>query len=103
MGNEYIKRNIDSDLTDWIKSTDRMPLLLRGARQVGKSSSVRNLSCRFENFVEINFEKNKKARKAFEGDLIPQEICKNLSYLKRYCCRENITFLRRDTGMSCCY
>ncbi|GHT09241.1 hypothetical protein FACS189426_07030 [Bacteroidia bacterium] len=81
MENKYIKRIIDNDLTTWAADFDRMPLLLRGARQVGKSSSVRNLSCHFENFVEINFEKNKKARKAFEGDLIPEEICNNLSYL----------------------
>jgi predicted AAA+ superfamily ATPase len=81
MENNYIKRKIDNDLSVWTNSADRMPLLLRGARQVGKSSSVRNLSRNFENFVEINFEKNKKAHKAFEGDLIPQEICSNLSYL----------------------
>lgn len=33
------------------------PLLLRGARQVGKSSSVRHLGKQFENFVEVNFER----------------------------------------------
>jgi predicted AAA+ superfamily ATPase len=81
MENSYIKRKIDNDLVKWRNSIDRMPLLLRGARQVGKSSSVRNFARSFDSFVEINFEKNKKAIKAFSGDLIPQEICGNLSYL----------------------
>jgi len=81
MDNIYIKRKIDSDLDTWANSWIRMPLLLRGARQVGKTTSVRNFSQNFDNFVEINFEKNKKAHKVFEGDLIPSEICRNLSYL----------------------
>jgi len=81
MENNYIKRSIDNDLAVWKNSTDRMPLLLRGARQVGKSSSIRNFARGFENFVEVNFEKNKNAQKAFEDDLIPKDICKKLSYL----------------------
>ena len=55
----YYKRQIDSYLTEWAKSDHRKPLLLRGARQVGKSSSVRKLSENFENYVEINFEKER--------------------------------------------
>jgi predicted AAA+ superfamily ATPase len=81
MKNNYIKRNIDSDLIEWKDSRDRMPLLLRGARQIGKSSSVRNLAKYFDNFVELNFEQNEEVRKAFDGNLIPQDICNTLSYL----------------------
>jgi predicted AAA+ superfamily ATPase len=101
MENNYIKRKIDSDLTEWKNSADRMPLLLRGARQVGKSSSVRNLARGFESFVEINFEKNKNAGKAFEGDLIPQTICGNLSYLlgKRIIAGKTLLFF--DEIQSC--
>jgi len=44
MGDGYIKRHIDSDLMYWSTRSGRMPLLLRGARQVGKSSSARNLA-----------------------------------------------------------
>jgi len=49
----YYNRNIDNELSAWIKE----PLLLRGARQVGKSSSIRKLAEKFEHFLEINFEK----------------------------------------------
>ena len=40
---EYIHRNIDSELIAWKEDSMRKPLLLRGARQVGKSSAVKNL------------------------------------------------------------
>jgi predicted AAA+ superfamily ATPase len=44
----YIKRNIDRYLEEWKTSSIRKPLLLRGARQVGKSSSVREFGKNFE-------------------------------------------------------
>ncbi|MDR1022824.1 MAG: AAA family ATPase [Prevotellaceae bacterium] len=76
----YIKRIIDSELEKWSKDIDRKPLLLRGARQVGKSSSVRHLAKLFPYFLEINFEKNKNVRKVFsEGNLSPQRLCSQLS------------------------
>jgi len=52
----YIKRLIDKYLIQWKESESRKPLLVRGARQVGKSSAIRNLGAGFETFVEINFE-----------------------------------------------
>jgi predicted AAA+ superfamily ATPase len=76
----YIKRNIDRELDAWSKELHRKPLLLRGARQVGKSSSVRHLAKLFPHFLEINFEKDENARKMFsEGNLSPQRICNQLS------------------------
>ena len=38
---KYFTRNIDRDLLAWSTNPDRKPLLLRGARQVGKSSAIR--------------------------------------------------------------
>ena len=75
----YYKRQIDSYLTEWAKSDYRKPLLLRGARQVGKSSSIKKLSENFENYVEINFEKERNIHSLFDGDLNVREICKNLT------------------------
>jgi len=74
---QYLKRNIDEILLAWSRDTspDRKPLLLRGARQVGKSSAVRQLGKRFKYFVEINFDENKGARSFFEAPLSPQAIC----------------------------
>ncbi|MDR1951859.1 MAG: ATP-binding protein [Bacteroidales bacterium] len=75
----YIKRLIDSELLSWSKESGRKPLLLRGARQVGKSSVVRKLGENFEHFFEINFEKNSEANSFFDGDLDVKKICEALS------------------------
>ena len=53
----YYPRLIDSYLAEWASRETHKPLLLRGARQVGKSTAVRHLAERFESYVEINFEK----------------------------------------------
>lgn len=53
----YYQRIIDKYLEEWKNDPERKPLLLRGARQVGKSTAVRHLAEKFNNFVEINFEK----------------------------------------------
>ena len=79
MNGIYFNRLIDKDLFEWSKSSDHKPVLLRGARQVGKSSSVRKLAEHFDNFLEVNFEKNRKVHAFFDSDLIPQQICSHLS------------------------
>jgi len=80
----YINRHIDKELENWAISKSRKPLLLRGARQVGKSSSVRKLGEKFDFFLEINFEKDKKVRELFEtvDSLEPQTLCRKLSLIK---------------------
>ena len=80
----YIERDIDKDLEDWAISKSRKPLLLRGARQVGKSSSVRKLGEKFEHYLEINFEKEKNVRELFEtaDSLHPPTLCSKLSLIK---------------------
>jgi predicted AAA+ superfamily ATPase len=80
MNGNYIKRNIDSCLQSWKQSVSRKPLLLRGARQVGKSSSVREFGKQFEYFLEINFEKkeNQDAKKIFERYSSPKRITDEL-------------------------
>lgn len=55
----YYKRFIDSYLMAWKNDPYRKPLLLRGARQVGKSSAIRHFSQTFEDYVEINFEQSR--------------------------------------------
>ena len=63
----YCKRLIDKYLLEWASRESRKPLLLRGARQVGKSTAVQELSKKFETFVEINFEKMPKYYSDFNG------------------------------------
>jgi len=97
----YLVRNIDSELEIWKDSDQRKPLLLRGARQVGKSSSVRNLAQKFEFFVEINFEQNPKYGTIFESGLNPNEICEQLSLVMNIPIIEGKTLLFFDEIQVC--
>ena len=62
----YIQRSIDQQLLEWKQSSVRKPLLLRGARQVGKSSAVRHLGETFEHYIEVNFEKRPELKDLFQ-------------------------------------
>lgn len=77
----YLKRKVDQELLLWSKSNDRKPLLLRGARQVGKSTAIRALSAHFDHYLEVNFEEQKQVHDLFHGNLSPQNLCENLSLL----------------------
>jgi predicted AAA+ superfamily ATPase len=77
----YLKRKVDQELLLWSKSNDRKPLLLRGARQVGKSTAIRALSAHFDHYLEVNFEEQKQVHNLFLGNLSPQNLCENLSLL----------------------
>lgn len=75
----YYKRLIDNYLINWKNDPYRKPLLLRGARQVGKSSAIRQLSRTFEDYVEINFEQSPQYIPLFSGDLAPVYLIERLS------------------------
>ncbi|MDR1974170.1 MAG: ATP-binding protein [Bacteroidales bacterium] len=100
----YISRKIDEDLLTWKSSTKHKPLLLRGARQVGKSSSVRELGKKFHNIVEINFERDDKelnVKSVFERGLDVKRICDELSALYKQPIRGGETLLFLDEIQSC--
>lgn len=61
----YISREIDKQLNEWKESKQHKPLLLRGARQVGKSSVVRHLGESFDYYIEDNFEKKSELKDLF--------------------------------------
>lgn len=73
-----IKRELFEHLLNWKKSSKRKPLILQGARQVGKSHLVRTLGESFEGYVELNFEELPSAGKYFEEDLTPSRIIRDL-------------------------
>ena len=74
-----MKRLIFEELISWKDGANRKPLLLRGARQVGKTYMVRELGNHFESFIEVNFELLPEACKIFERDLLPDRIIRDLS------------------------
>lgn len=73
------KRLIDWHLEKWKDYKYRKPLLLRGARQVGKTHAVRQLGKQFNHFIEINFELAKDAKPIFEKNLNPERILQELA------------------------
>ena len=81
--NKYYKRKIDYELESWALTNERKPLLLRGARQVGKTSAVRHLGERFKHFAQVDLNERHDVHYLFEGTYSPQEICQMLSVLLR--------------------
>lgn len=63
----YYPRLIDKYLSEWASRETRKPLLIRGARQVGKSTAVQHLGKLFENYIEINFERQSSFIPLFKG------------------------------------
>ena len=77
----YIKRHIDNYLLDWKNATNRKPLLLRGARQVGKTTAIKHLGEQFEYFIEANFEKQKDLKSLFEIGLPIKELANRIGII----------------------
>lgn len=75
----YFKRHVDEHLRNWKDASRRKPLLIRGARQVGKSTAVRELGRSFKYFVEINLEKQQSLRSLFTEDIDVRKTCEKLS------------------------
>ena len=98
---KYIERDVDRKLREWGVSDQRMPLLIRGARQVGKTSSVRHLGERFKYFVEIDLNEHRELHELFSQMLTPQEICLQLSYAVNIPIEAGETLLFIDEIQSC--
>ncbi len=74
-----MKRDIYPLLTEWKNETQRHPLVLRGARQVGKSYIVNRFgSNEFDSFITLNFEKNPEYKEIFRS-LDPDEIIERIT------------------------
>ncbi|MBR4785322.1 MAG: ATP-binding protein [Fibrobacter sp.] len=75
----YLKRKLDYFLDEWKKSADRKPLIIKGARQIGKTESVKHFSSNYENFININFVLEKKYKSICEDGYTVNDIIKNIS------------------------
>lgn len=70
-----MKRNISNVLVSWKDSTSRKPIIIRGARQVGKTYSIKEFgSEHFSNVVTLDFERDRSLAVIFEKDLDPKKI-----------------------------
>ena len=51
-----LKRKIDDFLIEWKQNPKRLPLIVKGARQIGKTNAIRNFGQKnYKVFIEINF------------------------------------------------
>lgn len=78
----YLKRKIDSFLCDWKKNSNHNPLIVKGARQIGKTESILHFAKQnYDNVVYINFVEESKYKNITVDGYKPEQICKNISLL----------------------
>ena len=79
---ELLKRKIDIYLESWFSNKKRKPLIINGARQVGKTMSVRAFGkTHYESVVEINFVLDKEYQSIFDKGYKVETILKNITML----------------------
>ena len=79
---ELLKRKIDQFLIDWKNNENRMPLIVKGARQIGKTESIRKFAKEnYKSIIDINFILQKQYRNIFENGYEVSEIIKNISLI----------------------
>ena len=77
-----LKRKIDKILLDWKSDKGHLPLIVKGARQVGKTESIRKFAREnYQYTVEINFALQKQYHGIFDKSLEVNEILKNISLI----------------------
>ncbi len=77
-----LRRKIDKFLLDWKNSKNRKPLIIKGARQIGKTTSIRKFGEEnYKSFIEINFVSMPEFTNIFQDGYTPDKIIKNMSLL----------------------
>jgi uncharacterized protein len=96
-----MKRLIDQELKAWKGSSGRKSLILRGARQVGKTFAVRKLGQSYGDFYEINLERRGELHSIFDRNLDPVRILRDLSVDRGKPIRPGETLLFFDEIQAC--
>ncbi len=96
-----MKRKIESYLTEWKNKKGRKILLVRGARQVGKTWSIRELGKTFKFFIEVNFEEEPELNSIFQTSRNPSLIREKLSAYFHTPIIEDETLLFFDEVQAC--
>lgn len=79
---QLLKRKIDSFLEEWKKRPHHSPLIVKGARQIGKTASIRAFAkTHYESVVYINFVEQKRFKSIFDDGYEPNRIIKNITFL----------------------
>lgn len=97
-----LNRKIINKLNEWKGRDDKKALLLKGARQVGKTTTIRHFArSAYRHFIEINFEQSPMAKEAFKGNLDAETILLNLSAMGYGPFEEKQTLVFFDEVQSC--
>ena len=90
---ERLKRKIDNYLIEWKNNPDKLPLIVKGARQIGKTNAIRNFGKNnYKSFIEINFVFEPEFKSIFSGTFNVNEILKEITLR-----RPNIELIPNDT------
>lgn len=87
-----LKRKIDDFLITRKNNKDKNPLIISGARQIGKTTSITNFGGSYSSFIKIDFKSEPKYRSIFKDGYTPLEIIKNISLLN-----PNFKYIPYDT------
>ncbi len=88
-----LSRKIDKFLLEWKNNPNRLPLIIKGARQIGKTNAIRNFGVNnYESFIEINFTLNPEFKTIFERTFVVDEIIKEITLR-----RPNIEIIPNET------
>ena len=79
---ERLRRKIDDFLVEWKSNPNRLPLIVKGARQIGKTESIRYFAKNnYKNVIEINFVLQKQFKSIFDECFEVDTIIKNISLI----------------------
>ena len=82
---ERLKRKIDQYLIEWKNNPSKLPLIVKGARQIGKTNAIRNFGRNnYKTFIEINFALQPQFKTIFEEGFEVDNIIKNITFLENF-------------------
>ncbi len=90
-----LKRKLDIYLNEW-KNREHNPLIVKGAKQIGKTTSILNFAKNnYKNVIYINFYETPKYKRIFDDGFAVEDIIKNLSFINpdfKYIPNETLIF-----------
>lgn len=90
---QLLKRKIDNYLNNWKQNKDRKPLIVKGARQIGKTKSITAFAeANYKSVIAINFVEQQKYKQIFNDGYEVDTVIKNISLLD-----PSLKFIPNDT------
>ena len=77
-----LKRKIDQYLIQWKNNPDRLPLIIKGARQIGKTFSIEHFAKNYKNFIEINFIAEPQFKGIFAKGYSPEQVIQEITLIR---------------------